>query len=48
LTSRREWLLPIFKDAGEKKPRNKNSQVWQQDNHPVKISLIELLSLLYS
>lgn len=35
--SRREWLLPIFKDAGEKNPRNKNYQVWQQDNHPVEV-----------
>jgi REP element-mobilizing transposase RayT len=25
--SRREWLLLIFKDAGEKKPRNKNYHI---------------------
>jgi hypothetical protein len=35
--SRREWLLPIYNDAGEKKLRNKNYQVWQQDNHPVEV-----------
>jgi REP element-mobilizing transposase RayT len=35
--SRREWLLPIFKDAGEKNLRNKNYQVWLQDNHPVEV-----------
>ena len=31
--SRRDWMLPIFKNAGDKNPRNKNYQVWQQDNH---------------
>jgi len=31
--SRREWLLPIFSSAGEKNPRNKIYQVWQQKNH---------------
>ena len=35
--SRKEWLLPIFKEAGEKNPRNKNFQVWQQDNHPEEV-----------
>ena len=32
--SRKEWLLPIFKEAGKNNPRNKNFQIWQQDNHP--------------
>lgn len=35
--SRREWLLPIFKEAGEKNPRNKIFQVWQQNNHPEEV-----------
>jgi REP element-mobilizing transposase RayT len=35
--SRREWLLPIFKEAGEKNPRNKKFQIWQQDNHPEEV-----------
>jgi len=26
-------MLPIFKSAGEKNPRNTNYQVWQQNNH---------------
>ena len=30
--SRREWLLPIFREAGEKNPRNKKFQIWQQDS----------------
>ncbi|MBT3302854.1 MAG: transposase [Bacteroidetes bacterium] len=32
--SRRNWMLWIFKSAGQKNPNNKNFQVWQQDNHP--------------
>ena len=31
--SRRNWMLPVFKLAGESNPRNKFFQVWQQDNH---------------
>jgi putative transposase len=31
--SRREWMLPIFKTAGENNPRNKYYQVWQQNSH---------------
>jgi REP element-mobilizing transposase RayT len=32
--SRREWMLPIFKKAGESNSRNTNYQFWQQDNQP--------------
>jgi REP element-mobilizing transposase RayT len=32
--SRREWVLKIFKEAGEKNSRNSNYQFWQQDNQP--------------
>ena len=30
-----EFILwhTIYKEAGEKNPRNKNYQLWQQDNH---------------
>ena len=35
--SRKEWLLPIFKEAGENNRRNKNYQVWQQNNHPEEV-----------
>jgi len=31
--NRREWMLPIFKTAGENNPRNTNYQVWQQKSH---------------
>ncbi len=38
--SRREWMLNIFKQAGEVNSRNTNYQLWQQDNQP-KIILTE-------
>jgi putative transposase len=36
--SRREWMLWMFKRAGEKNSRNNDFQFWQQHNHPVKLS----------
>ncbi len=32
--SRKEWMLKIFKEAGEKNSRNTDYQFWQQDNQP--------------
>jgi REP element-mobilizing transposase RayT len=32
--SRREWMLQIFKKAGEANSRNTNYEFWQQDNQP--------------
>jgi putative transposase len=32
--SRRDWMLRIFRDEGEKNSRNKNYQFWRQDNQP--------------
>lgn len=32
--SRRNWMLWIFRSAGQKNPNNKNYQFWQQNNHP--------------
>ena len=32
--SRREWMMRIFLDQGEKNIRNKNYQFWRQDNQP--------------
>jgi len=32
--SRREWMVRIFKDEGEKNSRNKTYQFWRQDNQP--------------
>ena len=36
--SRRNWMLWIFKKAGENNSRNKDVQFWQQDNHPIQIT----------
>ena len=32
--SRKEWMIKIFKEAGELNSRNTNYQFWQQDNEP--------------
>ncbi len=32
--SRKEWMIEIFKKAGELNSRNTNYQFWQQDNQP--------------
>ena len=32
--SRREWMLKIFKEAGEQNSRNDSYQFWIQDNQP--------------
>jgi len=32
--SRKEWMLKIFKEAGEQNSRNKYFQFWRQDNQP--------------
>ena len=33
--NRKNWMLWIFRKAGEKNNRNENYQFWQQDNHPI-------------
>ena len=33
--SRSNWMLWIFKKAGENNSRNEHYQFWQQDNHPI-------------
>ena len=32
--SRKDWMLKIFKSAGEGNSRNSTYQFWRQDNHP--------------
>jgi putative transposase len=32
--SRRDWMLRIFKEQGEKNSRNSENQFWRQDNQP--------------
>ena len=35
--SRKEWMLAIFKNAGEYNSNNKSYQFWRQDNQPIEI-----------
>ncbi|REK05048.1 MAG: transposase [Bacteroidetes bacterium] len=35
--SRKEWILPMLLEAGLKNSRNKNYQLWQQNNHAEEI-----------
>lgn len=39
--SRKNWMLWIFKKAGEKNNRNKEYQFWQQDNHAIQLESVE-------
>ena len=41
--SRKNWMLWIFKKAGEKNSNNKNHQFWQQDNRPIMLSTNEMV-----
>ena len=41
--SRRNWMLWIFKKAGENNERNNSYQFWQQDNQPIECSTEEIL-----
>lgn len=36
--SRKEWMLDIFRTAGEKNSHNTTYQLWRQDNHPLCLS----------
>jgi len=35
--SRKEWMMNIFRSAGQNKSNNKDFQFWQQDNHPIEL-----------
>lgn len=37
IESRKEWLLWMFERAGSKNSNIKNSQFWQQHNHPIEL-----------
>ena len=41
--SRKEWMLNIFKRAGEYNSNNKYFQFWQQDNHPLELYTNEVI-----
>ena len=41
--SRKDWMIWMFKRAGSKNSNNKIYQFWQQDNHPVELSSVEMM-----
>ena len=41
--SRKEWLLSHFGRAGKRNANNETYQFWQQNNHPIELSSIEML-----
>jgi REP element-mobilizing transposase RayT len=41
--SRRNWMLPIFSEAGKKNSNNSENQFWRQDNHPIEIWTEEVI-----
>jgi putative transposase len=41
--SRREWMMGIFKEAGESNSNNTTYQFWQQNNHPIECDTSDIL-----
>lgn len=42
--SRREWMLRMFREAGEANSNNKDFQFWQQHNKPIELSSNEMIA----
>ena len=42
--SRREWMLRIFREAGESNINNKDFQFWQQHNKPIALTTNEMIA----
>jgi putative transposase len=42
--SRREWMMWMFERAGKHNSNNEKYQFWQQNNHPVELSTIEMFN----
>ena len=41
--SRKDWMIWMFKRAGEANSNNNTYQFWQQDNHPIELSTNEMM-----
>ncbi len=41
--SRKEWIMSLMLKAGREKSNNKDFQFWQQHNHPIELSSIEII-----
>ncbi len=35
--SRKDWMLRVFREAGESNPQNTKYQFWQHGNHPIEL-----------
>lgn len=40
--SRRNWMIWLFKSAGQKNSNNAKHQFWRQDNHPVEMLTMDI------
>lgn len=40
--SRKQWMMKMMKDAGDKNGNNKDWQLWQQHNHPIGLRTAEM------
>jgi len=40
--SRRNWMIWLFKSAGQKNSNNTKYQFWRQDNHPVEMLTMDI------
>ncbi|MEK6480243.1 transposase [Catalinimonas sp. 4WD22] len=43
IESRRDWMLVMMKQAGQKNSNNKDFQFWRQHNHPIELSSNQLM-----
>jgi putative transposase len=41
--SRKDWMIWMFKRAGLKNANNKLYQFWQQDNHPIELTTLQMM-----
>ena len=41
--SRRDWLLNLMNNSGQKNCHNKIFQLWQQDNHPMELTTPKIM-----
>jgi putative transposase len=41
--SRKDWMVWMFKRAGERNSNNNTYQFWQQDNHPIELTTNDMM-----
>jgi len=41
--SRKEWMLPLFQQAGTTNSANRGFQLWQQHNHPIFLTSLKVI-----